>query len=790
MPTVSILDRRREGRSRSRRFPLAIAVLAALASSLGCLGGSGVVVEDLLVPIAPPVPWLPGEADLAVAELVQAALAAQPQPPTGRTRDPMATPRIQAALATLTQRAVESDSARLVPLAHDVRNSTLDDPIAYRKASEQLRSDYEIDARLESRLDRIIADDPLRLARRRQLDGWERLWARTFNAVSEPLGSSLITGFVIAPFTVANSIIHYFAAFSNMEPLSGTGRQALVHRKDFLARHPDTEVTGALEKKIASDELLLEKTLALRRTRLAERSFDDGRPRLANVHADAATQILSAHPSANSRLRKRAKSAKQEAAARVEEIDRLRADSLGATPSPRKLVDLETRLTAKILAGPLDLVSLEPAFRDFTEAGGGEDQVEFVRSIAQHENGYEAESREQVERVARRRVGNSKMARHARSLADDEWQNPYPAFVRLRSKAVRDELAWRLAGEWVRRPRYPNLPTPIAYLIDTPTIAITIVLAPLRALLSPFQKGPDFDRAPALAGYRYLLRFPGGVDQGEVLEWLYEYETDHDRYARALRLADLMPEFDAEERLELVEQAAESQRVIVDRLDRRDTRASVLKGVAREYPDSDQGREAGMQARKEALDASAQHIRLTKGFLLENPDVAGREGIGLEPRLLNDDDADGELHPEGVVLRGERTLEIRLIAEGADDDDPPESRFRKIGKQRLAQIASSLDAAVHRNSLADLEARQLPDANRDAYLERAALELTEDEDQRAAAESSFVYQSLRERYGLVRGRESILPFDLVFRGSLGDFTLGAFPRWRAPRETPDSFLYR
>ena len=56
--------------------------------------------------------------------------------------------------------------------------------------------------------------------------------------------------------------------------------------------------------------------------------------------------------------------------------------------------------------------------------------------------------------------------------------------------------------------------------------------------------------------------------------------------------------------------------------------------------------------------------------------------------------------------------------------------------------------------------------------------------------SSFVYQSVRERYGAVRGRDSILPFDLVFRGSLGDFSLGAFPRWRAPEETPDAFLYR
>ena len=194
--------------------------------------------------------------------------------------------------------------------------------------------------------------------------------------------------------------------------------------------------------------------------------------------------------------------------------------------------------------------------------------------------------------------------------------------------------------------------------------------------------------------------------------------------------------------------------------------------------------------RAEIEDASPQHIRITKSFLLENPKVAGRTGLGLNPKLLNDDDGDGELHPDGILLRGGRVLEIMLIAEGSDDEDPPESRHRKISKERLSQIASSLDEAVQRNSLIDVGARQSADASRDVYLERASLGITNEVDQRASAESTHVYKSLRERYGLVRGRDSILPFDLVFRASLGDFTLGAFPRWRPPKETPDAFLYR
>ena len=68
--------------------------------------------------------------------------------------------------------------------------------------------------------------------------------------------------------------------------------------------------------------------------------------------------------------------------------------------------------------------------------------------------------------------------------------------------------------------------------------------------------------------------------------------------------------------------------------------------------------------------------------------------------------------------------------------------------------------------------------------------LADEIDPRPLASSSYLYRGVRERYGMVRSRESILPFDLVIQGSLADLSLGAFPRIRRPRETPDAFLYR
>ena len=83
-----------------------------------------------------------------------------------------------------------------------------------------------------------------------------------------------------------------------------------------------------------------------------------------------------------------------------------------------------------------------------------------------------------------------------------------------------------------------------------------------------------------------------------------------------------------------------------------------------------------------------------------------------------------------------------------------------------------------------------PDALRDTYFERVRLGLTDADGSAGLAGTSFYkYVGVREKYGMVRARESILPFDLVISGSLNTMALGAYPRIRRPRPTPNQFLF-
>jgi len=241
---------------------------------------------------------------------------------------------------------------------------------------------------------------------------------------------------------------------------------------------------------------------------------------------------------------------------------------------------------------------------------------------------------------------------------------------------------------------------------------------------------------------------------------------------------------------DLAEKAAKQSIDMAARQDRRDVRLTILQSTAERFPDTTSGQNANDLVRKEINEATEQKIRISRGFLLENPNVAGGTGLGLRPELLDDDKRNGELHPQGVTLLGGRQLEIALVAASGDKDDEPRKLRQTVSAERLSRVVSLLEEGSARNALLDPLAEQGLDAQRDLFFERARLGVADTPDTRPTAESTYAFVGVSEKYNMVRSRESILPVEIVISGSLPDFGLGAFPRIRAPKETPDAVLYK
>jgi hypothetical protein len=716
---------------------------------------------------------VPDVADYTAVELATAALASAPLSPRN-DEAARALARLSAIDRVLS--AAEEPRTGLVPAASDLVNAAAGDARAYRRASRALLHRGDLDPAFERRLEIAWEDDPLALADARIREARLASFGRAFNALAEPLGRSILTA-ALAPYRLAQSLVEYAIAVHNDEPLSLQRRQALAHWKSFVERYPDAPESRALAPRIAEAESLRLRTQRDRAVREAEQALAADRPGLALAYADRALGYFPED--------RRASELREAAAARLDaertERDRTLAAAADAEPMPPG-------------ARPLALALMRPQgdvvgpARALLADGPLADEARFALAVAAGEAGRETEMWRELEDLAGEDPGESNMARHAAGLVESGEQNPYGAFRGTRGIARRERALWIALGPWARGAPQRGLPRPLEWLVGVPSALQSIASLPLRLLQLPFAPALPSERAAEIYAERYLARHPDGERADDVREWLSAHHARRDNWLGALRVAETRADADPRELAELREKAARQALSIARREERVDVRNLMLRRVASEFPDSEAGRRAGVLAREEVLETSPQEIRLTRGFLAENPRVAGPQGLALAPQLLDGDASNGELHAEGVALVGGREIEICLVE--ADADAAPRRVRRTLPDPQLARLVSLVEETDFRNSLLDADDDVGADAQRDLFFERARLGLADSVDPRAAARSSYRYQGMRERYGMVRSRDSILPFELVLQGSLADLSVGAFPRIRPPRETPDAFLYR
>jgi hypothetical protein len=692
---------------------------------------------------------IPDVADYAAAELASAALVSDAERAKRLLR------RLRAIDTVLV--AGEELPTGLVPVATDLVNATVDSSLG----SEQ--------------------NDPLVLASARIRDAWVISFGRAFNALAEPIGKSIMT-MSMAPYRLARSALSYAIQIYNQEPLPLQRRQALAHWKEFVARYPDAPEVAELEPLIEEGDIELAETLYGRALRGAERALEINRTRLALVYADRALELKPEDA--------RATALRDEADRRLVRERAQRSRSIEVTRDMGPIPPAVRQLSIAMLDPHGDVMGAASELLESDPDGPFADEARFAEAIAIGERGAELQMWHALGEIAERDPQQSSMVRHARALINDPASNPYMAFSEARRADRVNKAKWVFLGPWARGPADRRLPGPLEWVIDLPAIGQTMISFPMRLLQVPWMRSMPSARLAAVYGRRYLERNPDGERVADVRGWLSAFERKRDNWIAVYNLALQDLNFDVDELGELREKAAEQATAFASREKRRDIRNAMYRRVAQEYPDTEAGQRAGVAIRRDILHATPQQIRISRGFLVENPEFAGPRGLGLDPELLDDDPVNGELHPSGVVLIGGRTVKLLFIGPSGDKEDAPIEVYQELSEERFARMVAKLEETSFRNSLLDRDDEIVADANRDVVFERARVGLSDEIDTRPMAESTYSYRGMRERYGMVRSRESILPFSLVLQGSLTDLSLGAFPRINAPRETPDAFLYR
>jgi hypothetical protein len=763
---------------------VALAALAALAS-LSCAGLRGGDTRPpppaLAAPGTPdPLEALPTRAtpvpdapDFAAHDLAAAVLAGTPEAARSAQRQLEEGERVRA-LAGLPPAGLAAPGQHLL-------DATEPDAIARRRASRALLRRDDVDPALRRRLEIEVEDDPLELADARIGEARRARVARGVNALSEAAGRSL-TSTVFAPIRIAQALVGVAVAEHMDDPISVQERQALAHWKQYVETHPRSPEAPKLLERIEKMQRKWVETKRERGVRAARLALERGQDEAALVLASRTLLYAPEDPEAAG--------LRNEAERRVTAWRSARARSLETAAEPP--TDAGDPLAAALARALLDPQGDVPAAAAALLAGGGPqgplaDEARFAEALAAAERGEESHGWELLGRVSGEGGDDRQMARHAAWLIANPETNPFAAFQSARVERVGERANFVLLGPLARGARDRDLPRPVEYLLEGPVLLGTIGGIPSRLLQALVATPPA--RAPAVYARRYLALHPQGERAAEVREWLIGYSEDAGQALAAWELARAGGA-DAERLAELERAAAQQMLETARKQKRQDLRLAMLGQIAEEHPDTEAGREAGELAHAELTQATVQSIRISRGFLVENPAVAGGAGVGLRPDLLDGRADNGELHPDGVRLIGGRVLEFSLVAPGGDPGDAPEILRREVSDERLARLVALLEETAIRNALVDPLNDTAPDARRDHFFERAKLGVADTPDTRASATSTFAFVGVREKYGMVRSRESILPVELVVQGSFPDLGLGAFPRLRMPKTTPDAVLYR
>jgi hypothetical protein len=758
---------------RRRRLAFTTAVLVAMLSLAGCRTPGAIPRGSALQRDIEHAIIIPDVADQTAAEVAAAALI------SNREEAQLALERMESIDIVLA--ASDERPTGLSSVAHDLVNATQKDARQYRQATRRLLEEDELDPALRGRLDLVANDDPLVLARRRMMDSYQIKFGRAFNAVAEPIGKS-ISNINMAPYRLARALVTYAASVYSADKLPLQERQALAHWKDYLEHYPNAEDAPELQQRVKKFESEWLETQRNRYVRASKRALGRGQPRLALVYA---TRALSYVPED-----RKAEELRSIAATQLERQRANRLRSVSTDPESNVAPPEGVPLARALLLPDGDVEAEANALLAADPTGPLADEATFALATVHGEAGREDVMWDLYGELAKGSAEDDNMGRHAGALYGNPEENAYRAFVRTKRRNVLDNSLWVLFGPYYRGVPERNLPKYVNWALGAGQAVESVMGSPMRLIQMPWMKSLPAASQTALYGHRYLERFPNGEHATDVSEWIEAFEKKRGNHVGAYRIAENRSNATIKELDKYRKEASEQALASAFRAERRDVRLSTLRAVNQEFADTEAGHEAGKAIRQEIVNASPHRVRISRGFLLENPRVAGPDGIGIRPELLDDDASNGELHPEGMALLGGHDVEFYYVGRSGNDKHPPVAKRETISQERLARLVSALEEEYYENSLLDADDAVQPDARREAFFERARLGLPTADKQRPSASANFAYKGLRERYGMVRSRDSILPFDIVIQGSLTDLSLGAYPRIREPRRTPDAFLYK
>jgi hypothetical protein len=428
-------------------------------------------------------------------------------------------------------------------------------------------------------------------------------------------------------------------------------RRALARSLDHLKRYPDDPRNDEIRRRVESLEK--KKAAALARKQLAKSAEAAKRKNYeaARFHAEIA-----------SFFQPESKEAEKALAAAVKALEK--PDAVGSAvakggvkQTPQEQPEIAELLVALSLR---DAHQVERLAVDLDRQHRGSpiaDAAKDTEAVALEMRGRHEEAKKIVAQLARSAVTPDGAKRAAALLASPEY-NLLASFYDARSERRLETAKYVLLGEDLLR---KNLLYGAGVMaVAGPGGAATLGM--VNAILlgsnaynavvnNPVSAQPVID-----AGVAYVRNHPHSADATEVYRILADAYEDRGLFDRALAYHELAGS--APEKISAVkEKAAKALLEAGEKAKERGAREYYLSRVIDRFPGSPAAAQATRKLAAMAKDEN-HGLRMSKQFLLENPELYGSDGLGLKPALFDGDTRNLEIASRGVNLLSERELLI------------------------------------------------------------------------------------------------------------------------------------
>ena len=541
-------------------------------------------------------------------------------------------------------------STGLTPQAQDLVNNTIKDRERYLAAQKEALKNAATPER-KKYLEAIINNDDLN-----QSDQLMRQSSTNFfGGIANRLLSSVdLIGVASGNYVgaVAETAVSQLFALMDRD-MAVEERRALARDLEHLKRFPDDPRNAAITKQIEVLDKKKKDALARKQTDKAKDAIAKNDFEKALFHLDMASFI---DPQSRDGDAARKKSLKS-----LREIDAARKKSLTARPETPASIEQHTDVEHLLEALTLrDSNHIQRVAIDTEKKYLGKPLADAARdaeAVALEMKGWREAAKKAIEQMAKSSTRQEVKQRAAALLQSPEY-NLLTPFQDARTERQLQSAKYVLLGEDFLRKNLLFAAGAVA--AAGPAAAITLGMA--NALMvtnnlyqvmaqNPVSAQPVID-----AGVAYVRNHPNSENASEVYKVLADAYEERGMYDQAISYHELAGS-PKEKIAALKDKATKALLNAASKTASRDAREYYLTTVIDQSPGTPAASDATKQLAEMAKDEN-QGMRMSKQFLLENPELFGPRGLGLKASLFDGSPGNMEIAERGVNLINDNELLI------------------------------------------------------------------------------------------------------------------------------------